>query len=82
MINMKVGDRIYYTGDMAGTPDYGVITAIYNNIWGNFVNIILDDGREFRKLYRTSLHLHIIGSRNGNGNGNGNRNRNIGSSNK
>ena len=48
---LQPGTRIYYTGDMANSEDHGVITKRYNDRWGDFVDITLDDGREFRGVY-------------------------------
>ena len=48
--NQKIeeGTRIYYTGDMANIPDFGIVKIINPCDWyGLKIHIKLDDGREF-----------------------------------
>lgn len=45
------GTEIYYTGDSANIPGYGVITEIIDNKY----NISLNDGRIFRMVYHISF---------------------------
>ena len=39
------GCRIYYTGDMANDEGFGVVTKRYQDRWGDWVNVVMDDGR-------------------------------------
>jgi hypothetical protein len=48
---LKKGTRIYYTGDCANIPDFGTITEMYQDKWGRFITVKLDDGREFKRIY-------------------------------
>jgi hypothetical protein len=48
---IKKGDRYYYTGDMANVSDFGTITEIISDKWGNFFSGKLDDGRIQRRVY-------------------------------
>ena len=45
--NLEKGVRIYYNGDMANEEGLGIITSQVTDRWGTFVNIKMDDGREF-----------------------------------
>ena len=49
--------RIYYTGDMANSEDFGVITAIRPaDRWGpHSYDIRLDDGREWSGVFALSF---------------------------
>lgn len=53
MTNLKVGQKIYYTGDMANTSDFGEIVNIINDKWGLRYDVKLNDGR----LFRAVMHL-------------------------
>lgn len=48
--SLEKGVRIYYNGDMANEEGLGVITNQQADNWGTFVNIKMDDGREFNQL--------------------------------
>lgn len=51
---LQVGVRIYYTGDMANSSDYGVITRRHpiDPKWNyRQVDIVTDDGREWRAVH-------------------------------
>ena len=48
---LKKGTRIYYTGDYANIPDFGTITEMYQDKWGQFITVELDDGRVFKGVY-------------------------------
>ena len=43
--------RIYYAGDMANDEGFGIIVKLYQNKWGRFYNILMDDGREINGLH-------------------------------
>jgi hypothetical protein len=48
---MKIGDHIFYTGDMTNWEDWGEITDIKDDNWGLRYTVTLKDGRVFRDLY-------------------------------
>ena len=50
---MKLGDKIYYTGDMANSEGFGQIVFINPpNRWaGETYDIAFDDGRVFKGIY-------------------------------
>ena len=58
---MKIGDRIYYTGDMANIEDKGTIFKIRPATkYGPLsYDIRLDDGREFLGVYDLSFQPSI-----------------------
>jgi len=47
---MITGDKIYYTGDMANEPGILIITSIYKDKWGEWVDMkhIPEKGEEER----------------------------------
>ena len=47
MQKLKIGDKFYYTGDMANHAGFGVITARHNQ----FIDAKLDDGRVLKGIY-------------------------------
>jgi len=47
------GTRIYYHGDVANRPGVGTITKAYTDRWGDWVDIKMDDGREFKRILVT-----------------------------
>jgi len=49
------GTRIYYHGDVANRPGVGTITKAYTDRWGDWVDIKMDDGREFRRILTSSF---------------------------
>ena len=48
---LKEKTRIYYTGDMANDEGFGIIVKSYQDKWGSFYNILMDDGREMNRLH-------------------------------
>ena len=48
---MKIGDCIFYTGDMANCEGWGKITDIKDDNWGLRYTVTLKDGRVFRDIY-------------------------------
>ncbi len=50
---LKIGQRIYYTGDRANVEDFGTIKAIRPaNKWaGMSYDILLDDDRKFNGVF-------------------------------
>ncbi len=51
-VQLKVGDRIYYSGDMANSDGFGTVTRTHSNAtWGDSVDVAFDDGRESRGLH-------------------------------
>jgi len=48
---MKMGDHIFYTGDIANFEGWGAITDIKDDDWGLRYTITLKDGRVFRDLF-------------------------------
>ncbi len=46
-ILLNENDRIYFNGDMANFPDFGVIKKRTDDKWGINYEIHLDDGRIF-----------------------------------
>tara|TARA_R110002020_G_scaffold288114_1_gene503587 strand:- start:575 stop:823 length:249 start_codon:yes stop_codon:yes gene_type:complete len=54
---MKKGTKIYYTGDMANIEGFGTVTRAYEDKWGKWVDIKMDDGRDF-----ANTTAHTIGN--------------------
>jgi major membrane immunogen (membrane-anchored lipoprotein) len=52
---IKEGTKIYYTGDMANEGAYGVIVKDYQDKWGEFFNIELEDGRKINALHQIAF---------------------------
>lgn len=54
---MKMGDKIYFTGDMANVPDFGFITGVIepSKFNGLSYTIALNDGRIFRMVSELSF---------------------------
>lgn len=48
---MKIGERIFYTGDMANVEGWGVISDIKDDEWGLRYTVTLKDSRVCRELY-------------------------------
>lgn len=48
---ITVGNRYYYTGDQANSSDFGIITELSKNKWGEFFSGKLDDGRIQKSVY-------------------------------
>ena len=44
---MNKGTRIYYTGDMANREGFGTVTRAYEDKWGKWVDLKMDDNRDF-----------------------------------
>jgi len=58
---LKEGTRIYYTGDMANEEGFGVITSQQQDKFGVFVNLKMDDGREFNQLTPANFSDKYLG---------------------
>jgi len=54
-MDLRKGTKIYYTGDMANSDGLGKIANRYQNQWGDFVDVELDDGRKMNCLYANSF---------------------------
>lgn len=52
---LKKGERIYYTGDVANHDGRGTITKRWHDKWGHFVNIAMDDGRKIKAIHLLSF---------------------------
>jgi hypothetical protein len=51
-----LGTEIYYTGDVANQPGFGVITALNRDSqWGDSYDFTLEDGREIKGIATHSL---------------------------
>ena len=48
---MEIGDRIFYTGDIANPEGWGTISDIKDDEWGVRYTVTLKDGRVLRELY-------------------------------
>ena len=48
---MKIGEHIFYTGDMANLEGWGAISDIKDDEWGLRYTVTLKDGRVCRELY-------------------------------
>jgi len=48
---MKIGERIFYIGDMANPEGWGTITDIKDDEWGLRYTITLKDNRVCREIY-------------------------------
>ena len=51
MVKMEIGERIFYTGDMANSEGWGKISDIKDDEWGLSYTVTLKDGRVCRELY-------------------------------
>ena len=55
-MDLKVGQGVFYKGDMANLEGYGKITTRHElKEWGIFYDIQLDDGRTFDRVPLTSF---------------------------
>jgi hypothetical protein len=45
-VELKIGTRIYYGGDMANQPAFGTVIGVTKTNWGTNIQIQCDDGRE------------------------------------
>lgn len=50
--NLQVGERVYYTGDMANVDGCGSITEVHgpDRFYARWYTVKLDDGRESRGI--------------------------------
>ena len=48
---MEIGERIFYTGDIANPEGWGKISDIKDDNWGLRYTVTLKDGRVLRDLY-------------------------------
>lgn len=44
---MIKGTEIYYTGDQANIGGFGIVTRFYEDKWGKWSDIKMNDGRDF-----------------------------------
>lgn len=58
---LEKGVRIYYTGDMANEEGFGIITSQQQDKFGVFVNLKMDDGREFNQLTPANFSDEYLG---------------------
>lgn len=58
---LTAGTKIYYTGDIANQSEFGEVTRQYTDKWGQWVDIVLDDGRECLGI--SPSNFNGIGSR-------------------
>ena len=49
-MKLQKGIEIYYGGDMANRSGFGIVTEVGNIGYGDFVNVTMKDGREFKQL--------------------------------
>ncbi len=55
-MDLKVGQRVFYKGDLANLEGYGKITTRHEiKNWGIFYDIQLDDKRTFYRVPLTSF---------------------------
>jgi len=47
---IKIGQEIYYRGDMANAEGFGKITEVIRDKWGDFFSTKLEDGREQKRI--------------------------------
>ena len=50
LVDLKVGTEIYYGGDMANDPGFGIVIATHYSKSGQFLDVKIDDGRIFKSL--------------------------------
>ena len=62
MMIVTAGMEIYYTGDMANSSDFGVITEVKTTQYGTDYHVKLEDGRA---MWISSLCFHEVYSGNG-----------------
>ena len=62
MLKLEKGTKIYYSGDMANCEGFGVITKTYNDKYGDFVDIKMDDGGEKNRLYKMAFSEKYSGN--------------------
>lgn len=59
--DLKKGTRIYYGGDMANDEGFGVIKERATDQFGTWVDVEMDDGRDFNKLPITIFSDEYLG---------------------
>jgi len=60
-MKLTKGIKIYYGGDMANQEGFGVITENSDIGYGEFVNIKMDDGRDFIQIPVTAFSEKYLG---------------------
>lgn len=60
-MELAVGTRIFYGGDMANIAAFGVVTKAYADKWGRFVDLNLDDGRALRRISAAMFSEEYLG---------------------
>ena len=60
-MKLLIGTEIYYEGDMANRGGFGTITEIGDIGYGSFINVKMDDGREFKQLPVTGFSEKYLG---------------------
>ena len=61
-MTLSIGDRIYYTGDMANDQGRGVVFGRDgDNVWGANVDILMDDGRVIKGLEEINFSERYLG---------------------
>lgn len=58
--NLQVGDRFFYTGDMANAATWGTVLARIEDKWGLHYSVVYDDCR-FEGDTRTSARVEVYG---------------------
>lgn len=62
-LKLMTGTRIYYGGDIANESGFGTIMQIERDPqWGDYVTIIMDDGREIKRLPPVHFSLKYSGN--------------------
>ena len=59
---MKIGERIFYTGDMANPEGWGKISDIKDDNWGLRYTVTLKDGRVFPSIF-PAMFENSVGQR-------------------
>ena len=55
------GKRIFYTGDQCNRQGFGTIVRAFTDKWGSWVDLQMDDGRNFANTPATSIGSNYRG---------------------
>lgn len=68
--NLEKGTKVYYKGDMANLEGYGKIIEKIDNDYGIMYDVLLDDGRIFKRVMHQAINseyrFKVIGGKKNN----------------
>jgi len=59
---MNKGTEIYYTGDQANIGGFGVVTRSFEDKWGKWSDIKMNDGRDFANTPTSVISTNYNGT--------------------